>query len=78
MSVADTDIPVTLGYNGCHYEAVVPKREEDIRKTVFLKNEILNGNFNVTMNEITESFKNATASRVGHAGDSPPRVRISR
>ena len=62
MSVADTDIPVCLGYNGVHYEEVVPNSEEDIRKTVLLKKKFIDGDFNVTMNEMNEYFKKRKAT----------------
>ena len=49
---ADTEVPVCLGYNQVHYESLIPNRQEDIEKTVELKNQVINGNYKKTFAEI--------------------------
>ena len=48
----NTDIPVCLAYDQAHYETLVPDTEEEILKTIALKNDILNGTYSVQMNDI--------------------------
>ena len=43
----NTDIPVCLAYDQAHYETLVPDTEEEILKTIALKNDILNGTYSV-------------------------------
>ena len=38
---ADTDVPICLGYDQSHYETFVPDSDEDIKKTITLKEDIL-------------------------------------
>ena len=49
---ADTDIPVLLAYNGVHYEGLVPDTDEDIAKTVSLKDEFIGNKYNLKRKDI--------------------------
>ena len=51
-SPANTDIPILLAYNSVHYEGLVPNSEEDIIKTIKLKNDYTNGRYNVSNREL--------------------------
>ena len=78
---ADTEVPVCLGYNQVHYESLIPNRQEDIEKTVELKNQVINGNYKKTFAEIplfsvetitpTLSYASAVKKNVAKKANSP-------
>ena len=49
---ANTKVPICLAYNQTHYEAVVPDSEEDILKTILLKEQFLNGTYNFKFDDV--------------------------
>ena len=49
---ANTDIPVCLAYNQVHYEGLVPSSDEDIAKTIDLAKQFLNGEYDISINDI--------------------------
>ena len=50
-SPANTEIPICLGYDLTHYEALVPDTQEDILKTIELKQSIVEGTYDRKMDE---------------------------
>ena len=50
--MADTEIPICLAYNQYHYEAFVPDTDEDIRKTILLKQQFITGNYSFKMTDV--------------------------
>ena len=49
---SDTEIPVCLAYDQSHYESLVPASEDDIRKTVVLTKQYLDGKYSLKMKDI--------------------------
>ena len=49
---SNTDIPVCLAYNQYHYESLVPCSEDDIQKTINLKEQFSNGEYNLRVEDI--------------------------
>ena len=45
-------LPICLGYDQSHFEALVPDTEDDIRKTILLKKEILSGNYSYKFTDV--------------------------
>ena len=50
--IADNEIPICLAYNQFHYEAFIPDSDEDILKTIQLKQEIINGTYSLKMEDV--------------------------
>ena len=50
---ADSEVPICLAYDQSHYEPLVPNTEDDIRKTIELKQVILEGRYERTMADIS-------------------------
>ena len=50
--IADNEIPICLAYNQFHYEAFIPDSDEDILKTVQLKQEIITGTYSLKMEDV--------------------------
>ena len=55
--IPDTDIPVCLAYNGVHYEGLVPDTDDDIARTIDLKQDILEGRNQNSMENIKKLFE---------------------
>ena len=49
---ANSDIPVCLAYDQSHYEALVPDTNEDIQKSIELKDQYIRGEYSVRMKDI--------------------------
>ena len=49
---ADNEIPICLAYNSSHYEALVPDTDEDIMRTILLKQEIIDGTYSLKMTDV--------------------------
>ena len=49
---ANTEVPICLGYDQTHYEALVPDTEEDIQRTIKLKQSIVEEKYNLKMEDI--------------------------
>ena len=58
---ANTEVPICLAYNQTHYEAFVPDSDEDIMKTILLKEQFVKGIYNFTMDDVFASSKEPTA-----------------
>ena len=50
--VANTEVPILLAYDQCHYEMLVPDNPEDIQKTIDLKHQFLSGIYDRKMEDI--------------------------
>ena len=48
----NTDIPICLAYDQSHYEALVPDTDEDIMRTIMIKQEIINGTYSLKMKDV--------------------------
>ena len=48
----NSEIPICLAYNQVHYESLIPTTSQDVEKTVSLKNQWLQGNYQKTFNDI--------------------------
>ena len=65
---SDIEIPVIMAYDNSHYESLVPNTEEDIRKTIELKNVFLQGQYDKTNEDIpvlrkqNDIYKNSYAA----------------
>ena len=65
---SDIEIPVIMAYDNSHYESLVPNIEEDIRKTIELKNVFLQGQYDKTNEDIpvlrkqNDIYKNSYAA----------------
>ena len=55
---ANTEIPICLAYDQAHYEMLVPNTEKDVIETIRLKKEILEGNYSMTMKDLSETLDN--------------------
>ena len=44
----NSDIPIVVAYNGKHYESLIPDTEEDVAKSIILKKQFLNNNYEKT------------------------------
>ena len=49
---ANSDIPLTLAYNGVHYESLVPDTDVDIEKTIGLRNRFVNNVYEKSKEDI--------------------------
>ena len=83
---ASTEIPICLAYNQVHYEVLVPDTEEDILKTITLKNNFIQGNYQKLMNDIpflegkdvTQSASYASAVKRGRIDAKNTRTIVTR
>ena len=49
---ANNEVPICLAYNLVHFEPLLPDTDDDVMKTVTLKNEIVQGTYNKSVNNI--------------------------
>ena len=61
--LADSEVPICVGYDQSHYEMLVPDSEEDLIKTISLKKSWIEGTYERQMNEFPFLRKNAHISR---------------
>ena len=64
----NTEIPVLLAYDQSHYESLVPDTEEDIRRTVELKNRFLEGTYTKSVGEIPVLRQQIIIEKQSYAG----------
>ena len=48
----NTEVPICLAYDQTHYEPLVPDTEEDVEKTIQLKQDFIRGTYEKQMNDI--------------------------
>ena len=65
--IADTEIPICLAYNQVHYESLIPKTQDDVQKTIELKQQILNSNYTKTFQEIPFFSVEVSSQAVSYA-----------
>ena len=68
---SDTEIPVCLAYDQSHYESLVPASEDDIRKTVVLTKQYLDGKYSLKMNDILVYYKEDNESKQNYDDNFP-------
>ena len=63
----NSDIPVVVAYDGKHYESLIPDTEEDIAKSINLKNQILNNDYKKTKEDFSQFLASlsSTAQNIG-------------